>query len=149
MSSVTAAPTIFTTMVMIKDNAIFLVKRAHDVAHLGGYYALIGGKPHENEALIDCAIREAHEEAGVTIEPTQVSFMGVSDIFFEGRHLIGFNFFAHTWQGTPTRNSPREHESAEWIDLKQLPEQLTPGTRLALAFLQNQDYRYVKAGWPQ
>lgn len=136
-------PVLFAAMILERNGTIFLVKRRSDALIEPGYYQLVGGKPDVHESLIACAVRETYEEVGVVVDPDQLTFLGISDIFTDTRHLIGFNFLACDWQGTPHRKSPREHEGADWFALDSIPDLMTVGTRLAVHLLRDRTITYV------
>lgn len=63
------------TVVVNPDNAILIVR------HRAGPYAWVlpGGGVGRNEVLANAAAREIHEEAGITLDPAQLTYHGRFD----------------------------------------------------------------------
>lgn len=59
--------------------AIPIFQRTSDMSRHAGQMALPGGRLHEGESAEDCAIRELHEELGLTVSPDDV--VGLLDDF--------------------------------------------------------------------
>ncbi|HEY7020330.1 MAG TPA: NUDIX domain-containing protein [Ktedonobacterales bacterium] len=94
-------------------------------SHGAGTWAPPGGHLDMGESFEDCAIREVHEETGVTI--TEPRFLAVTnDIFVdEGRHYATIWMEARVEAGIATGetrvNSPREMSELGWFDWDDLP----------------------------
>jgi 8-oxo-dGTP pyrophosphatase MutT (NUDIX family) len=56
-----------------------IFQRTSDMSRHAGQMALPGGRLHEGEGAVTCAIRELHEELGVTVSPDDV--IGLLDDF--------------------------------------------------------------------
>jgi 8-oxo-dGTP pyrophosphatase MutT (NUDIX family) len=67
-------------------------------------------------------IREAHEEAGVLIDPADLAFShAVHHRNPEGQPRIGFFFTATRWQGEPVNREPHECAGLHWADPARAP----------------------------
>jgi 8-oxo-dGTP pyrophosphatase MutT (NUDIX family) len=56
---------LFATVLLIKRNAVFLLKRSDDALRFPHHYISIGGMMHAGEGTMECIIREACQEAGI------------------------------------------------------------------------------------
>jgi 2'-5' RNA ligase/8-oxo-dGTP pyrophosphatase MutT (NUDIX family) len=95
-----------------------------------GVWDGLGGKPEDDETLLEGLAREVREEAGV--EPLDVTALGC---FFDGERADAF-YLATAWRGEPRNLEPEEHAELAWVPLWAAAERpLTPTTRAALARL--------------
>jgi 8-oxo-dGTP pyrophosphatase MutT (NUDIX family) len=56
------------TIAVINNNKILLLKRGSTAPWNTNKYCLVGGRIDDNESLEDCALREASEEIGITLD---------------------------------------------------------------------------------
>jgi 8-oxo-dGTP pyrophosphatase MutT (NUDIX family) len=61
------------TIALINNNKILLLKRGDTAPWSPGKYCLPGGKLEDNETLVSCAIRELYEETNITLERHQLT----------------------------------------------------------------------------
>jgi 2'-5' RNA ligase/8-oxo-dGTP pyrophosphatase MutT (NUDIX family) len=95
-----------------------------------GAWDAIGGKPEEDETLLDALSREASEEAG--IEPLDLTALGC---FHDGERADAY-FLVTAWKGEPANREPAEHSQLEWVPLYQAGQRpLTPTVRAAVSRL--------------
>lgn len=78
-------------------------------------WMLVGGKPETGEDALTCVIREVDEELAITLDPTQIRFLGdfSSTAVNEGAPLL-----AHVFT-TSQQVNPRirgEIAAARWVD---------------------------------
>lgn len=130
-------------IILKKDNQVLLVKRTN-TDWASGFWNFPGGLLEEDETLINAAIREAHEEIGVTLNPNNMKLVQVLHVRKSDKNtkdIFGFGFLAETWQGTPINNEPHRHSEIGWFDLNYLPENITEHAKQAInAFLTNKFY---------
>lgn len=115
------------------------------------YYGLPAGKGEWHETFTQIAIREAKEEAGVTIQPKDIcmvhlahrrsmssedSFMDWVDVYFE----------ANKWDGEPHNAEPAKSAELAWIDLNKLPKNIVPSQLAALQAIAKEKI-YSEFGW--
>lgn len=61
-------------LILIKDNKILLLRRAN-TGFKDGFYSMVAGHVDPGETFTDCIIREAQEEAGITLTIQDISVM--------------------------------------------------------------------------
>ena len=106
-----------TLLFLIKNNQVLLAmkKRGFGVGKWNG----VGGKPKDNENILDTAIRETQEEIGVT--PKNILPTGTLDFYFESKpewNQQVLVFITHEWEGEPSES---EEMNPKWFDINALP----------------------------
>ncbi|MFG2561958.1 NUDIX domain-containing protein [Streptomyces sp. NPDC048496] len=88
----------------------------------------------EREAAITCLVREAKEEAGLTIDPADVELVHLVHLVDSpgARPRIGLVFRARSWSGTPEILEPDRCVEWRWWDPQDLPVEVVPYIRLAI-----------------
>ncbi|MFD5514678.1 NUDIX domain-containing protein [Streptomyces sp. NPDC127066] len=88
----------------------------------------------EREAAIACLIREAEEEAGLTIAPEDVELVHTVHLVDSptARLRIGLVFRARSWTGTPEVLEPDRCVEWRWWRPQDLPDAVVPYTRRAI-----------------
>lgn len=118
-------------LILRKGNNILLGLR-HKVAFGSGYYSIISGKVEVGETALEAAIREAKEEASITLEPEKVSFHTfVYSIEEKGAHGSVF-FTAREWKGDIKNRERNKIRSWQFFPVDQLPTNLLPYVATAL-----------------
>lgn len=101
--------------VIIDAGRVVLVKRGH--APLKGEWSIPGGVLEVGETLHQAAVREAQEETGITVEPTEL--LGVYDRVVKddfGRtlyHYVLIDFLCRRVEGEPL--GAGDAEEARWF----------------------------------
>jgi 8-oxo-dGTP diphosphatase len=116
-----------TEIVVRKDNEILLGMRKN--IYGAGTWALPGGHPEHNERVIDALCREAKEELGFDIEPTDLKLVAVTDGLIQKdgeRHYLHITFELRGPVQEPKLMEPEECEEWRYFPIDQLPENLFP-----------------------
>jgi 8-oxo-dGTP diphosphatase len=135
------------SLILLKDDLVLLLKR-HSTGWADGYFAPVAGCVDDNESIVDAIIREAHEEANITVRPEWLTFGCVMDAHIIGRgsDCIDFYFIATRWEGEITNNEPHKHKDLGFFPLTNLPEETLPFVKVAIA-LALQGTRFGEIGW--
>jgi len=95
------------------DGRILLGRKKHGFG--AGKYNGFGGKVEPGETLLNCALREMHEESGVTLRGEDCVHTGFLVFRFEGREgeeLHVHIFTANKYQGEPVET---EEMAPQWF----------------------------------
>jgi len=95
-------------------------------------WSILGGKLDFLEALEECAIREAHEEAGVEIVIERLLCVTDHRLPSEGQHWVSPAFLGRIVSGEARNCEPDKTQQVAWFPLDQLPSNLTMTARNAL-----------------
>lgn len=133
--------------VVLRRGDEVLLQRRQNTGYMDGFWANLAGHVDPYESVLDAAVREAREEAGVeirvedlrpltTLHRVQVGGPPVEqrcDFFFEVRR----------WTGEPTVLEPAKCAALEWFRLGALPEDVVPYERLVLQGLHRGDLQPI------
>ena len=98
---------------------------------MNGYYAMISGHVEEGETPEEAIIREAKEEAGITItlDDLNLSLMMYRCL---DRGNVDYFYTIENWQGEIKNCEPEKLGDWEWFDLMDLPDNTIHYLTLAL-----------------
>ncbi|MFC9078226.1 NUDIX domain-containing protein [Streptomyces sp. NPDC057062] len=102
----------------------------------------------EREAAIACLVREAKEEAGLTIAPEDVELVLTVHLVDSpnAQPRIGLVFRARSWAGDPEVLEPDRCVEWRWWNPQDLPAEVVPYTRQAIDGILD-GRRYSEVGW--
>jgi len=106
-----------TLLFLIKDNQILLAMKKRGFGQ--GRWNGVGGKPEENEDILDTAIRETQEEIGVV--PKNISQVATLDFYFQNKSEWNQQvlvFITNEWEGEPSKSEEME---PQWFETNNLP----------------------------
>ena len=115
---------------LIQDGKVLLLRRAN-TGHYDGYYGLPAGKLDGGEELHSAAIREAWEECGAIIAPSDLRMLGSMHIRNSGDERIDFFFRAGNWTGRIINAEPDKCDDMGWFPVDDLPGSVIPGVMAA------------------
>lgn len=131
-------------LLLIRDGQVLLLRR-FNTGWSDGMYSLISGHLDGDEPLTTAMCREAQEEAGIAINPTELKFAHVMHRFSDVEYM-DFFFTANTWEGEPSNTEPEKCDDMQWFPLDNLPPNILPYVRQVV-----EDYtagRYFsEVGW--
>jgi len=95
-------------------------------------WSILGGELDFLEALEECAIREAYEEAGVEIVIERLLCVTDHRLPSEGQHWVSPAFLGRIVSGEARNCEPDKTQQVAWFPLDQLPPNLTMTARNAV-----------------
>lgn len=113
---------------LIKGDEIFLTRR-FQTGWQDGNYTVPSGHLDPNETIIEAAIRETKEEAGIILDSANMQLVHT---MHRMNIYIDFFFVCKNWQGEPSNTEPEKCDDAKWFLLAQLPNNMVPSVRHAI-----------------
>ena len=132
-------------LVLIKGGQVLLHKR-HNTGYQDGNYGLVSGHLDGGETTKQCIIREAKEEADITINPQDLEVVHVMHYIRTAREY--FTIYLHTkkWSGDITNREPHKCKELKWFKIDDLPNNIVPEVKLALENI-DKNIHYGEYGW--
>lgn len=142
-----ATPYIAAHVILRQDDKIAFVLRQN--TNWGdGFYGLLSGKVDHGESYLGAAVREAKEEAGVKIEPSNLKYVLTAHRQSDDSVWVDVVFEATKWQGEAHNAEPDKHSELAWLDPDNLPDNVVPPIRFYLEQIAAGQH-YAEYGWPE
>ncbi len=116
---------------LIREEHILLLRR-YNTGYADGQHSVIAGHLDGNEEVKTAMIREAWEEAGIEIDPSQLQVVGVMHRK-AGDERIDFFLVATQWANEIINKEPHKCDELAWYPLDALPDATIPYIRTAIA----------------
>ncbi|MCP4354519.1 MAG: NUDIX domain-containing protein [Proteobacteria bacterium] len=132
-------------LMLIEDNQILLLKRSN-TGFMDGAYCLPAGHLDSNETIREGMAREAYEEIGLKIEPTDLQVKLTMHIHFPDREYISCFLVAHKYTGKLENKEPHKCSELKFFPIDDLPEKVIPYVKQAIECYKN-GVIYAESGW--
>ncbi|WP_149829348.1 NUDIX domain-containing protein [Streptomyces tailanensis] len=130
--------TLLVAAVIVHDkatNRVVLLQRSQNAKFAQSMWDLPVGKSEAREPITQTAVRELHEETGLTVKPESLKVAHIIHGAWGVEAPNGFLtvvFVAHEWSGEPENREPRKHSQVRWVDADAIPENFVDTTSSAL-----------------
>ncbi|GAA4859117.1 hypothetical protein GCM10023310_42880 [Paenibacillus vulneris] len=132
-------------LLFYRQEEVLLLKRKN-TGFMDGWWSVVAGRIDGNEEVVSAAIREAREEAGITIEPSQLRVVGVMHRKNTSSEWVDFYLLVDSWSGTITNAEPHKCEELRWFHIKELPDNIIPYIKKAIE--RNHEHMWFEShGW--
>ena len=131
-------------LLFVKDGKILLSLRAN-TGYEDGNYGLVAGHLEAGESLASGAIREANEESGVVIEPSDL-VLATTMHRRQSDERLDFFFEVKKWKGEHSNTEPDRCAELKWFPIDNLPENTIPYIAQAIDCYRK-DIVYSEFGW--
>lgn len=122
-------------VLLLRDGQV-LLERREGTGYMDGCWATVAGHVDRGESVHEAAVREAAEEAGVTIDPADLVPVTTLHRFErtgpQVEQRCDMFFAVRRWSGEPAVQEPDKAAAMRWYPLDALPEPVVPHERLVL-----------------
>jgi ADP-ribose pyrophosphatase YjhB (NUDIX family) len=137
---------ITTHLILIQGNDILLSLR-QNTGYGDGLYSVITGKIDGQESATEATIREASEEAGITLLPQDVKFAcAMHCLSGEGKEFIDLFFTATKWEGQVENVEPHKCSELKFFPRNALPQNMIAYVARGIECVLN-NISYDEFGW--
>ncbi len=131
-------------LILIHENQILLAKRKGGWA--SGSYSLIAGHIDGSETMKQAISREALEEAGIEISPSDLTVTCVMHRKDVDTEYFDVFLRADNWKGRPVIQEPDKMSDLRFFPLDKLPDNLLEHVKAAIQHIE-QGVTYLDYGW--
>lgn len=125
-------------VVLVDGGKVLLVRDRFSLWFDEDAWTVPGGGVRVNETPLVAAVRELHEELGITLRAGDLQLAWEGPISNNGLSYYAYFFIAQLAADTPLKVQKTELKSARWFDRSKLPTNLKREARLALQLLAEQ-----------
>lgn len=118
---------------LIRDDQVLLL-RLYNTGYEDGNYSVIAGHLDGDEEVVDAIVREAGEEAGISLNRSDLRIAGVMHRMSNDER-VDFFVVAEQWTGDIRNLEPEKCDDLSWFPLDALPANTIPYVRRALSLL--------------
>lgn len=136
--------TVSAYLILRKQNEVLFHLRKN-TGYGDGYFGLIAGHVEDGESATDALIREAFEEGGIEIKPSDLKVIHVAHRKTD-RQNVDIFFEAKSYQGTLYNREPEKCERLEYFPLNCLPSNTLEYLLEVLQAISKGEF-YSEQGW--
>ncbi len=122
-------------LLFINEGKILLARR-YNTGYEDGNYSVVAGHLNGHETLRQAAVREAQEEAGLSLKIEDLSVVHVMHRNKGDEEKIDFFVKVKQWEGEPVNTEPDKCDEIAWFSLENLPSNMVPYVRHAIECIQ-------------
>lgn len=131
---------------------LFLMRNSEVLLHLRknssfeNMYGVVAGHLNGGETATQALIREAKEEAGITIDKEDVKIATISHSKASNNEYIQFFFFCEKWSGEIINMEKEKCSELKFFPIDNLPNNMVPYVEKAIKSARD-DVKYFEYGW--
>lgn len=134
-------------LILLKNDQVLLYLR-QNTGYADGMYSLVAGHLEGGESAIKALIREAREEAGIEIDPRDLSVNCTMHWWSKEVEYLYLFLTCRRWKGEPQNMEPEKCGELKFYPLSDLPFNLLPSVRKGIECALN-GIHYCEHGWEQ
>jgi len=105
-------------VLLVKEGKTFILRRGN-TGWADGMWTIPSGHVEKGEGVIEAAIKETREEAGVVVKAEDLEFVHVHAV--EDAY-VNFYFKTSRWEGEPYLAEQDKCSEVAWVSLEEIPE---------------------------
>lgn len=126
--------------VLLRDGDKVLLSRRANTGYQDGMYSVVAGHVEGDELATNAMVREAREEAGIKIEPSDLRLVHMAHRLGRGQigeERIDLFFECTKWNGEIMNMEPEKCDDLSWFDVHDLPDTMLPFVRNVIMDIQS------------
>jgi 8-oxo-dGTP diphosphatase len=132
-------------LIPMKGNEILLLRR-YNTGWMDGMYSLISGHLDGNEAISTAMMREAKEEACITIQKEHLIPASVLHRKSKDQEYVDFFYVIKKWDGEMSIGEPNKCDDLSWFPIDKLPDNTLPYIKEVIENYKNR-IAFSESGW--
>ena len=128
-----------------REGTILLLRRSH-TGYLDGFFAAPGGHLQRGEGVVEAAVRECREEAGVYLDTHHLRPAVVMPYRSGGHQGVDFVLCCERWRGEARIAEPERFDRLVWASPDALPPNTVPYLALALQLAERGEWFHEYTG---
>ena len=132
-------------LVLVRQHQVLMLRR-FNTGYEDGNYSLVAGHVDGAETCTSAMAREAAEEAGLNIAPSELAHVHTMHRNSDNERMSLF-FKATSWSGGLQNREPHKCDDLAWFPVGRLPDNTIPYIRAALRHIFD-GINYSEFGWP-
>ena len=130
----------------LKEGDKILLLRRYNTGYEDGKYSVVAGHIDGNESVAEAMIREAKEEADITITKEDLQTIHVMHRKKIRGEYIDYFFFCNNWTGEIKNAEPNKCDDLRWFNINNLPENMVDYIKEAIEHYKN-NVKFSEFGW--
>ncbi len=135
-------------LVLIKDEQVLMLLRSGNALYQGGKYSLVAGHLDGGETAKQGIMREAGEEAGITLNSDDLEVVHMMHRQSKDREYIDIFLRAEKWTGDVKNMELEKCDELKWFALNNLPKNIVPEVKQALENIKKK-VSFSEFGWDE
>lgn len=124
------------SVILEKDGKVFFLRR-QNTGWADGLLAFPAGHVDKGDTVLQTAVKEVREEAGVEIIEQDLEFVHVNYLLDE---YVNFYFRVYVWKDTPHVGELHLASDAVWIPKDNVPEDIIPQDKKLLIYMADRTF---------
>lgn len=108
--------------VVLEDDGRILMLRRFNTGFADGKYSLVAGHVEKGESFTEAAVREAKEEAGISIKKEDLEFFHLMHRITSSDERVDVFFRVKKWSGDVINGESDRCDELVWVNPEDLPE---------------------------
>jgi ADP-ribose pyrophosphatase YjhB (NUDIX family) len=134
-----------TAHIFFLRSADILLLRRFNTGYEDGNYSVVAGHVDAGETVMQAAVREIAEEAGVVVDSKDLQIVHIMNRKSNDER-VDFFMTARRWSGEIANMEPGKCDDLSWHPIMSLPKNTIPYVRRAIECFQN-GILYSEFGW--